>query len=50
MAAPPSKKSRSEDQEIDKVSLDGFQTKNILMNDVKAKKVHVLGKIICKSG
>ena len=45
-ASPNKRKRKSEDQETENSLLDGFQIKKILMNDVKSKKVHILGKII----
>eukprot|EP00111_Clytia_hemisphaerica_P000616 TCONS_00001773-protein len=44
MAEPPAKKARAAESESCDNLLDGFETVKILMNDVKAKKVHVLGK------
>ena len=40
---PPSKKLRAAERDDCKQLLDGFQTERVLMNDVKSKKVHVLG-------
>lgn len=43
MAEPVAKKFKAADNKDCSNLFDGFQVKQILMNDVKSKKVHVLG-------
>ena len=49
MAEPPAKRARAAESEECDDLLHGFETVKILMNDVKAKKVHVLGKCSFKN-
>ena len=47
MDAPPTKKQKIEDSENDNLNnfeLDGFRFERILMNDVKSKRIVILGR------
>ena len=43
MAEPSAKKFKAAENDDCAHLLDGFQVKKILLNDVKSKKVHILG-------
>ena len=44
MGDPPQKKQKVNEVEEEELKLDGFETERILINDVKSKRVHVLGR------